>query len=211
MRVLVVDDHAVVRAGLCRLLEAEHDLEVVGETGSGTDAVRLCRELEPDVVVLDYALPGMDGLETTSQIMALGTKTRVLVLTMHANPEYATRAIRVGAAGFVVKAASANELLVALRKAADGKVYVSPTVLEKMVGRMSADQQDAPEAMLSDREMQVLVRLARGATTREVSDALGLSMSTVETYRSRILQKLSLRNNSDITRFAIRRKLIELD
>jgi DNA-binding NarL/FixJ family response regulator len=207
----VVDDHAVVRSGLCRLLEAEADIEVVGETGSGHDAIRLCRELRPDVVVLDYGLPDVDGLETTKQILDLGTKSRVLILTMHASPEYATRAIRVGATGFVVKAASTVELLAALRKVADGRITVSSSVLDGMVDRMSPDHADAPEAALSDREMQVLVRLARGATSREVSAALEISMSTLETHRSRILQKLGLRNNSDITRFAIRRGLIDLE
>jgi DNA-binding NarL/FixJ family response regulator len=211
IRTLVVDDHVVVREGLSRLLDGEPDIEVVAESGSGREAVKLCRELEPGLVILDYGLPDLDGLEVTKQIVALGLRTRVLVLTMHANPEYATRAIRAGAAGFIVKAASTEQLLAAVRKVADGKAYVSPSILENMVGRLGPDQEEEPESVLSDREVQVLVRLARGATTREVSEALGLSMSTVETYRARILQKLDLRNNSDITRFAIRRRLVELD
>ncbi len=211
MQVLVVDDHTLVRVALCRLLESEDDIEVVGQTGSGHEAVRLCRELEPDVVVLDYGLPDLDGLETTRQIVEQGRGARILILTMHANEEYATRLIRAGASGFVVKAASTDELLAAIRKVANRGVYVSSAVLEKMVARMGQPDGEAPESLLSNREMQVLIRLARGARTREVAKDLSLSVSTVETYRGRVLEKLGLRNNSDLTRFAIRRGLIEAD
>ena len=210
-KILVVDDHTLVRDGLCRLLDAESDMEVVGQAGTGHKAVQLCREIVPDVVVLDYSLPDLDGLETTRQIIALEQGIRVLILTMYANEEYATRLIRAGAAGFLVKAASTDELLEAVRKVARKGVYVSPAIMEKMVSRMGQTPEDAPESVLSDREMQVLLRLGKGATTREVSQSLSLSVSTVETYRSRILEKLNLRNNSDLTRFAIRRGLIDLD
>ena len=211
IRILVVDDHTMVRAGLCRLLEGEHDMTVVGQTGSGREAVQLCRTLDPNVVLLDYSLPDLDGLETTRQIVGLSQGVRILVLTMYANEEYATRVIRAGASGFIAKVASTEELLHAIRKVAQRGVYVSPPILERMVTRIGRDQEDAPESALSDREMQVLIQLARGATSREVSKTLSLSMSTVETYRSRILEKLGVRNNSDITRFAIRRGLVEIE
>jgi DNA-binding NarL/FixJ family response regulator len=211
IRVLVVDDHTLVRAGLCRLLEAEDDLKVVGQTGSGHEAVALCQNLKPDLVILDYSLPDLDGLEATRQITALKNGARVLILTMYANEEYATRLIRAGATGFLIKGASADELLTAVRKVARKGIYVSPSIQEKMVSRLSQPADESPESALSNREIQVLVRLARGATTREVSEALSLSLSTVETYRSRILEKLNLRNNSDLTRFAVRRGLIDLD
>jgi len=211
IRVVVVDDHNLVRVGLCRLLEAEQDLEVVGQSGSGHEGVELCKALRPDVVVLDYSLPDLDGLEATRQIVALRSGVRVLILTMYANEEYATRLIRAGAAGFLIKGASADELLAAVRKVAKKGVYVSPSVQEKMVTRLGQSEAEVPESTLSNREIQVLVRLARGSTTREVSEALSLSLSTVETYRSRILEKLNLRNNSDLTRFAIRRGLIDVD
>ncbi len=211
IRVLVVDDHTLVRAGLCRLLESEADIEVVGQTGAGLEAVEMTRKLRPDVVILDYSLPDLDGLETTNRIRELKLPTRVLILTMYANEEYATRLIRAGASGFIVKVAAPEELLRALRKVARREVYISPAILDKMVTRFAQPQGETPESVLSDREMQVLARLARGATTREVSEQLRLSMSTVETYRARILEKLNLRNNSDITRFAIRRNLIDLD
>jgi len=211
IRVLVVDDHTLVREGLCRLLGSERDIQVVGQTGSGREAVELCGQLKPDVVILDFGLPDMDGLETTLAIVPLQTGARILILTMYANEEYAIRLIRAGAAGFIVKGAPPQELLTAVRKVARKGTYVSPAILDKMIGRMGDSQVEAPESLLSDREIQVLVRLARGATTREVSEQLHLSISTVETYRSRILEKLNLRNNSDLTRFAIRRHLIDLD
>ncbi|HPB95788.1 MAG TPA: response regulator transcription factor [Polyangiaceae bacterium] len=211
IRILVVDDHTMVRAGLCRLLDNEPDIQVVDQSGSGREAVQLCREHKPDVVVLDYSLPDLDDLETTRQIVALELGIRVLILTMYANEEYATRVIRAGASGFIVKVASTDELLTAIRKVAQKGVYVSPSIMEKMVGRMSQVKGEVPEAVLSDREMQVLIQLARGSTSREVSKALSLSLSTIETYRSRILEKLDLRNNSDMTRFAIRRGLIDIE
>jgi DNA-binding NarL/FixJ family response regulator len=211
IKVLVVDDHTLVRAGLIRLLEMEQDLQVVGQSGSGHLAVQICREQRPDVVVLDYSLPDLDGLETTRQILDLGQGIRILILTMHANEEYAIRLIRSGASGFLVKAASTDELLAAIRKVARKGIYVSPAIQERMVERLGQPQEQAPETVLSNREMQVLLRLARGKTTREVSEALSLSVSTIETYRSRVLEKLNLRNNSDLTRFAIRRGLIDLD
>jgi two-component system invasion response regulator UvrY len=211
IRVLVVDDHTIVRAGLCRLLESEQNIEVVGQTGLGRDAIRLCKELNPNVVVLDYKLPDMDGLEATEQIVAMKLNTRILVLTMYANEEYAIRLIRAGAAGFIVKGASTEELIAAVRKVAQKGTYISSPILEKMVGRMGQPPEETPESALSNREMQVLIHLARGATSREISEELCLSLSTVETYRSRILEKLNLRNNSDITRFAIRRGLIDME
>jgi DNA-binding NarL/FixJ family response regulator len=211
IRVLVVDDHTLVRMGLCRLLEGEDDIKVVGQTGSGIEAVKLCSSEKPDVVILDYSLPDIDGLETTRRIVALELSTKILILTMYTNEEYATRLVRAGASGFIVKVASTDELLTAIHKVANKGVYISPSILEKMVVRIGQPQGDAPESTLSNREMQVLVRLACGSTTREVSEGLGLSPSTVETYRSRILEKLSLRNNSDLTRFAIRRGLIGLE
>ena len=211
IRIIVVDDHTVVRAGIRRLLEAEPDMEVVAEAGTGHDAVRLCREQGPDVLVLDYGLPDLDGLETTEQINLLPSPPRILILTMHASEEYATRVIRAGATGFIVKTAPVEQVVEAVRKVASNQHYVCPTIMHKMVGRLTNPVADTPESVLSNRELQVLIRLAQGMATKEVADTLNLSVSTVDTYRRRILEKLSLRNNADMTRFAIKQKLIHLE
>lgn len=210
IRVLVVDDHAVVRSGIARLLDSERDLDVVGETGSGHEAVRICRELKPDVVLLDFGLPDIDGLEVTRQVIALGYGIRVLILTMYASEEYAFRLLRAGASGFLLKGAPAEELLLALRQVVRKGRYVTPSIVDKLVGRIACPATESPESVLSDREIQVLVRLASGLTTRQIADELSLSTSTVETYRARIMEKLGLRNLSEMTRFAIRRGLVDL-
>jgi DNA-binding NarL/FixJ family response regulator len=209
-RIIVVDDHELVRAGLCRLLASVDHVQVVGQTGSGREAVIMTRDLDPDMVLLDFCLPDQDGLETTRQIVELGMKTKILILTMSESEEYATRLIRAGASGFLVKAASASDLVSAVDKVMHGAVVVSHSILEKMVSRMGQPEDATPEHVLSNRELQVLQLLARGFSTRHAAEHLLLSQSTVETYRSRILDKLDLRNNSDITRFAIRRGLIEV-
>ncbi|OGQ90433.1 MAG: hypothetical protein A2289_25410 [Deltaproteobacteria bacterium RIFOXYA12_FULL_58_15] len=211
IRVLVVDDHTLVRAGLCRLLESEDDIKVVGETGSGREGIQMCQKLKPDVLLLDYNLPDADGLAVTEQLTPLNLKTRILILTMYSNEEYAIRLLRAGASGFVVKGASTDELVEAVRVVANKGTYVGKAIQEKMVQRLGQPQGEAPEAVLSNREMQVLTRIGAGTPTRQLAEELCLSLSTVETYRSRILEKLNLRNNSDITRFAIRRGLIDLE
>lgn len=209
IRVILVDDHAVVRAGISRILESEPDLEVVGQTGSGHEAVRLCRELNPDVMLLDFSLPDLDGLEVTRQVVAMRLKTKVLILTMHSSEEYAYRLLRTGASGFLLKGAPAEELLSALRKVGRGVRYVTPQIVDRLVARIGQPVEEAPESVLSDREMQVLVRIASGMTTREIAEDLNLSPSTVETYRTRVLEKLNLRNTVELTRFAIRRGLVD--
>jgi len=211
IRLLVVDDHTIVRSGICRLLDAESDMQVVAQTGSGHEAVRLCREEKPDVIVLDYGLPDLDGLETTRQIVQLSEAPKILILTMHASEEYATRLIRAGASGFIVKTAPTVQLLNAVRKVARNQLFVSMPIMEKMVSRVAQPETERPESVLSNRELQVLIRLAQGMSTKEVAQALHLSTSTVDTYRRRILEKLDLRNNADMTRFAIRRHLIHLE
>ena len=135
IRVVVVDDHTIVRSGICRLLEAESDIEVVVQAGSGHEAVRRCREEKPDVLVLDYGLPDLDGLETTRQIVQLSEAPKILILTMHASEEYATRLIRAGATGFIVKTAPTIQLLNAVRKVARHQLFVSKPIMEKMVSR----------------------------------------------------------------------------
>jgi two-component system, NarL family, invasion response regulator UvrY len=211
IRLLVADDHAVLRAGMCRILGSETDLRIVAEAATAGDAIRLCQQETPDVAVLDYGLPDLDGAQATQRVLRACPRTRVLVVAVHANPEHATRALRAGAVGFVPKGSHVDELVVAVRKAAAGGMHVDPGLMEQILSHFGHHRADAPEAVLSDRELQVLTRLAEGWKTTEVATALGLSPSTVDSHRRRVLKKLGLRNAADLTRFAIRRGLIALD
>jgi len=210
IRVLIVDDHDLFRAGISRLLELVEDIEVVAEAGTGRDAIALCREHNPDVMLLDMTLPDTDGLEVTRQAVTLFPKTKVLVLTMHDNEEYAMRLMQAGAMGFLVKGITPRELPEAIRKVAEGKVHVTQSVMERMmslINRPSQAKDGVPE--LSDREFQVLVRLANGRSHSEICEELCLSSSTVGTYRRRIMDKLGVRNNSELIKFAMKHGLVD--
>jgi len=208
INVLIADDHAIVRAGVRRILEEDAGIKVVGEAGDGHEAVRLAKELHPDVIVLDYAMPGLDGLDASQQILAHQPKARIIVLTMHSNEEYAVRLLQAGVKGFLLKASQPEDLPRAVKKVMNGCIFISPSIIESIAARVIQPKED-PVARLSPRELQVLVRLAQGDSTRDVAEFLKLSVSTIDTHRSRLLEKLDLRNNSDITRFALRHKLIE--
>lgn len=209
IKLIIADDHALFRAGLKRLLESEEDMCVVGEAGTGKDAVKLCREVAHDVVVLDFALPDIDGLEVARQVKAADPDEKILIVTMYDNEEYAIRFLQTGVRGFIVKETSPEELPDAVRKVASGKVYITPSIMEKIALRHHQDPAENPVSILSDRELQVMLKLASGSALVEISEELGISMSTVKTYKTRILDKLDLRNISDLTRFAIRYDLVD--
>ena len=209
IRVGIADDHSLVRVGLCSIIQAQNDMELVGEAETGRQAIDLCRSSSPDVLIMDYSMPDMDGLEATKQIVASCENVRILVITMHDNEEYAIRFIQAGASGFVAKGSSSRELPEAIRKVAAGGRYVTPSISEKIAfSKFQPDKKDKVSS-LSDRELQVVTLLARGFKPREIADELGLSYSTVENYKHRAMGKLDLRNDSDITRFAIRAGLIK--
>ena len=211
IRVLVVEDHELVRAGICRLLESDGEIEVVANTGSGHEAVELCRRHQPDVLILDYGLPDLDCVEVIHQLEELENGVHILVLTMCPQEDRAIRVLRAGASGCIAKDASAAELFDAIREVNTSGLYANPTSKERLVEHIIFDRANVPESALSKRELQVLVGIARGMTTKEVAASLAVNPKTAQTYRGRILGKLALRNNSDMTRFAIRRGLIELE
>ena len=203
--VLLADDHAIVRQGLRRLLEDCHDMEIIGEAGNGQEALRLLRQLEPDVVVMDLSMPSLDGIETTKQIVSEKLKTRIVILTMHATEEYAMRLLQSGAHGFVGKDAFGEDVVKAIRQVARGDYYVPPSLSQNLPKRYAHDQGTTPPLQtLSDRELQVLKRLAEGKTLREIAEELHLSVKTIETYRARLSAKLELKTTADLTRFALR-------
>src|ERR1700722_1787248 len=202
--VLLVDDHAVVREGLRRILSDYPEIKIVGEASDGHEALRQVRKLSPDVAVVDLSMPGLDGIEVTRLISKEAPATRVIVLTMHANQDYATRLLHAGARGFIGKGAPGAELAAAILKVANKGTYLPPDLLETLPHRMAADAvgQGSPVKSLSDRELQVLKLIAEGNTGREIGEQLHLSVKTVDTYRARLLEKLGLQTTADLIRFA---------
>jgi len=210
IRVLLIEDHGVVRDALATMIAAEPDLEVVGATGSGRDGVRLAASIGPDVVLLDYGLPDIDGLEAARQLSALTSPPRILVLSMSESPDVCRRMLAIGATGYVLKANPSTELLDALRKTARGRRHVSPQLVEALLDDLTALADAPPEAGLTERELQVLRQIAAGMGPTDIARYLSISTSTVETYRARIKTKLGLHSTAELIRFAVRRGLVEL-
>jgi two-component system response regulator NreC len=211
IRVLLVDDHAMFRAGIRALLEAEGHVEVVGEGSSGDEAVDLVRELKPEVVIMDLSMPGSNGLEATRRIAALELDTNVLVLTVHAEEEYLVPVVEAGASGYLTKTSADTDLLEAIRVVARGQVFLPPkatTLLLKQYKAAEADEQ-AGLKDLSTREQEVLALTAEGFSSREIGKKLFISPKTVDTYRSRIMDKLGLSHRSELVRFALKVGLLK--
>jgi len=203
IRVALCDDHAVVRSGLRRILEAEPDLEVVGEAGSADQAAEVARETRPDVFVMDLGLPDRSGIAATAEICKISPATRVLVLTVHDDVAYLRRAFEAGAAGYLVKEAADVEMVQAIRQVADGKQYVHPSLGAALLAPDAATARPAgPGGELSEREVEVLGLIANGLTNAEIAERLYVSVRTVETHRAHIHQKLNVRTRAEIVRVA---------
>lgn len=211
IRVLLADDHSIVRAGLCRLVEESGDMAVTAEAADGWEALRKAKEALPDVAVIDISMPGLDGLETITQLHALYPQLPIIVLTMHEEAQYVVRAIEAGAMGYVTKQSAPEQLVSAIRRVCSGNRFLSEAAVEALAVRMAGGA--AGHSLLdtlSNREIQVLRRLAMGQTNREIAEAYHISIKTVDTYRQRLLKKLNLRNNAELSRFAIQNNLVEL-
>jgi len=211
IKVLIAEDHSIVRAGLCRLIEESQDLTVVAEAEDGQKAIQLAMEAKPDVVVVDLSMPGLDGLEVISQLLHYFPDLPVIVLTMHEEEQYVVRAINAGAKGYVTKRSAPEQLVKAIRKVQAGGRYLTEEAAEALAVHMAVGKHGrTPLDNLSNREIQVLRRLAMGRTNREIAASYNISIKTVDTYRQRLLKKLHLRNNAELSRFAIQNKLIEM-
>ena len=210
-KILLVDDHAMFRAGIKALLEAEGRLVVVGEASSGDEAVDKTRELKPDVVVMDLSMPGSNGLEATRRIAALELDTKVLVLTVHAEEEYLVPVVEAGASGYLTKTSADNDLIEAIKVVARGEVYLPPKATTLLLQRYKASESDDTAGLhdLSTREQEVLALTAEGYSSREIGKKLFISPKTVDTYRSRIMDKLGLNHRSELVRFALRVGLLK--
>jgi DNA-binding NarL/FixJ family response regulator len=211
-RVLLVDDHDVVRKGLRYVLSAEHDMEVVGEASDGLQAIAAVKELSPDVVIMDLKMAILGGAEATSQITKQSPRTRVIVLSMYSDEEFVVDALASGAKGYLLKDSVEPDLVRAVRAVAAGKTYFSPSISEALLDdylrRRQGERSSDPYQQLTDRERQVLQLLAEGKTNKECASILNLAVSTVETHRGSLMQKLDLHNTAELVLFAVRRKLI---
>lgn len=209
-RILLADDHTLVRAGIRALLETLPGVEVVGESGDGLDAIERVRSDPPDVVLLDITLPGLNGLEAAERIVRLGVPTRVLMLSMHASPEYAARALAAGAAGYLNKDSAFNELAVALDTILAGRRYLcqalDPELVRQLESRGGTDGTEL--ALLTPRQRQILQLIAEGHATRDIAERLYLSVKTVESHRSQMMQRLDIYDIPGLVRFAIRNGLV---
>jgi DNA-binding NarL/FixJ family response regulator len=213
-RVLLVDDHDVVRAGLRSALEALPDMEVVGEAGDGRTALALVRHLSPQVVLMDISMPELNGLDTTRQVIAEGCGTKVITVSMHADRQWVSEVLRAGASGYVLKNTAVEELRAAIRAVMAGKVYLSPAIAGVVVQdyvRHVPDRARGPFDTLTPREREVLQLLAEGKTSKEMAAALNVSAKTVEMHRGQIMTKLGIHTVAELTKLAIREGLTALE
>ncbi len=209
VRVLIVDDHAVVRAGLALLLNAEEDLEAVGEAGTAKEAILEARSSRPDVILLDVVMPGQSGLEVVPQLLQEQPETKVVMLSMQDDPRYVRAAFEAGASGYVLKEAADVELVAAIREVAGGGRYVNPELGARLVSADTEERRLAEEDPLSAREHEVLRLLALGHTNQEIAEQLFISVRTAETHRAHIMQKLRLSTRSELVRYALGAGLLE--
>jgi DNA-binding NarL/FixJ family response regulator len=209
IRVLLADDHTIVRAGLRELLADTGDIEVAGEAGNGQEVLARVRDGDYDVLVLDMSMPGRSGIELIKQIKAEKPKLRILVLSMHGEAQYAVRALKAGASGYLTKESAADQLVAAIRRIAGGGAFFSPETAERLALDYDRPADALPHTLLSDREFQVFQLIVSGKSVTEIARDLALSVKTVSTHKARIMEKMSLSNQAELVRYAVRHKLID--
>ena len=213
IRIMIADDHEIVRNGLRSLIEQELDMEVIAEADNGRNAVRLALELVPDVVIMDIAMPELNGIEAARQIISALPRIKVIALSMHADKRYVMEMLKAGASGYILKDNAYEELARAIRTALKNRTYLSPQVTETVIGdyvQLALTASGSVFSLLSAREREVLQLLAEGNSTARIADCLGISVKTVETYRQHIIEKLDIRSVAELTKYAIREGLTSL-
>jgi two-component system, NarL family, response regulator NreC len=208
IRILLADDHALVRHGFRMILAAQPDMEIAGEAGNGREAVELAQKLKPDVVVMDVAMPELNGIEATRRLIELAPRTRVLALSMHKDNVYVREILRAGARGYLLKDSADADLIAAVRAVAKGEGYLSPGVSDAVLSDYRRHVTD-PLDLLTSREREVLQLIAEGKTNKEIATSLTLSVYTVEAHRGRLMEKLNLHSTGELVRFAVRSGLID--
>jgi two-component system, NarL family, response regulator NreC len=215
VNILIADDHSLVRRGLRSTLEESTDCRIVAEAANGREAVRLAEQLTPDIAILDVGMPQLNGIEAAAQIQKLSPKTRIIILSMHSDETYILRALTAGARGYLLKDTAENDVLTAVRAVAHGKAYFSPAIakvlLEDYIGFLRRRGLTDSYDLLTDREKQVLQLFAEGQSNKEVANVLGIGLSTVETHRMNLMQKLNLHSTAEIVLYAVRKRIISSD
>lgn len=209
IRIVLADDHAIVREGLKQILAAQGDFEVVAEASDGHEVMKRVREDDFDVLVLDMSMPGKSGVELIKQVRAAKPKLRILVLTMHEEHQYAVRAIRAGASGYLTKEGASAQLVAAIRKVAGGGAFISAEVAEQLALNAMPGAQGPLHASLSDREFQIFRMIAEGKSVSDIAERLNLSVKTVSTHKSNILQKMNMETAGEVIRYALAHRLVE--
>ncbi|MCX8016952.1 MAG: response regulator transcription factor [Rhodocyclaceae bacterium] len=209
IRVLIADDHAIVRQGFKQIFSETEDLEVTGEADDGAEALQLARQKEWDVFLLDVTMPNRNGIDTLKQLKKEFPKLPVLILSMHPEEQYAVRAIKAGASGYLTKQSAPEQLVTAIRQVARGKKYVSPAVAEQLANAISTDSEKPLHELLTDREFQVFKLIAAGKPLTQIAEELNLAVATISTFRTRIIEKTGLKSNAEIIRYGLEHSLVE--
>lgn len=209
LKIVIADDHALIREGIKKIVNEEPDLKLVGETSNPFEVVDLCKNTQADVIVLDISMPGKSGLDVLKEIKTLSPSTKVLMMTMLPEDQFAKRALKAGASGYITKDNQPEEILKAIRKVSSGKKYISQSFAENLIDDIGGDKDKPLIEVLSDREFQIFKLIAEGKPQTDIANELFISISTVNTYRKRIFDKLGFKSNADLIHFAIKNKLIE--
>ena len=209
LRIIIADDHPIVRAGLKQIMAEASDLVVAAEAGNGRELLNQVRRETYDVILLDISMPGMDGLDVLKQLKIELPSIPVIILTVHPEAQYALRVLKAGASGYLTKESAPSELIQAIRKVHRGGKYITPSLAEKIAFALSGEPDKLPHETLSDREFQVLALIASGKTVTEIAEEFALSVKTISTYRTRILEKMQMRTNAELTHYAIQNKLVD--
>lgn len=209
IRLIIADDHSFLREGIKKTIQDESDMKIVGEAANANEALLIIKEMEPDVAIMDISMPGKSGLDVLKDLKVLKLRSKILILSMHPEDRFAIRALKAGASGYLTKESAPDELVKAIRTVLTGRKYVSKSLAEKLVDILSEDTDKLPHEQLSDREYEVFIKIAQGVKAVDIATELTISIHTVNTYRARILEKMDMSSNVELSQYAMHNNLID--